>query len=214
MPGIKCRCFREKTLAIRGLWFEAKNKVRKLTSNKHGGEKAQGASGAHQPVTGYLASVSKDEGHQGGTWTMRAQAGHRGSRSGKTQQVWKVKDGTGVEDAATRLPLASARSGLSATGDTVAGWGGGSFWLSYLPRRSPGTRGVCPGPCREPAPPPRARSPGTMATSGLSGRTRLPKWASRWPPSGPDPSPRPRARCRARPEAQPRRRPAGRRGSR
>lgn len=62
---------------------------------------------------------------------MRAQAGHRESRSGKTQQVWKVKDGTGVEDAATRLPLASARPGLSATGDTVAG--SGTQLLALLP---------------------------------------------------------------------------------
>lgn len=70
---------------------------------------------------------------------MRAQAGHRGSRSGKTQQVWKMKDGTGVEDAATRLPLASARPGLSATGDTVAGSGGKAFG-------SPTCLDVRPGP--------------------------------------------------------------------
>lgn len=140
-------------------------------------------------MTGYLASVSKDEGHQGGTWTKRAQAGHRESRSGKTQQVWKVKDGTVIEDAATRLPLASAPPGLSVTGDTVAGSGG--QLLALLPASTfARDQGVYPGPCREPAPPPRP-GPGTMATSGLSGRTRLPKWASRWPPSGPDPSPRP-----------------------
>lgn len=102
-------------------------------------------------MTGYLASVSKDEGHQGGTWTKRAQAGHRESRSGKTQQVWKVKDGTVVEDAATRLPLASAPPGLSVTGDTVAGSGGGGTAFG-----SPTCLDVRPGPGCLPRTVPRA----------------------------------------------------------
>lgn len=123
-------------------------------------------------MTGYLASVSKDEGHQGGTWTKRAQAGHRESRSGKTQQVWKVKDGTVVEDAATRLPLASAPPGLSVTGDTVAGSGG--QLLALLPASTfARDQGVYPGPCRESAPPPRP---------GPASRLR---WRRRACPAGP-----------------------------
>lgn len=87
---------------------------------------------------------------------MRAQAGHRGSRSGKTQQVWKMKDSTGVEDAATRLPLASARPGVRATGDTVAGSGGQLLALlpastfardqGCLPRAVPRAGASTPGP--------------------------------------------------------------------
>lgn len=149
---------------------------------------------------------------------MRGQVGHRESRPGNTQQVWKMKDALRWKTVARRLPLASARPTNPFLGRIVTGSRrlGDSLPLSYLPRRSPGpgrlprSRRLHPGPASR-APPASMRK----ATSGLSNRTRLRTWASGWPPSrrgrSPEPSPRPGARCAARLAAQPRRRPGARR---
>lgn len=144
-------------------------------------------------MTGYLASVSKDEGHHGGTWTMRAQAGHRESRSGNSTSL----EGEGWHRG--RRCCHEAPAGLCSTRAECHGRHCRRLGAGGTAFGSPTCLDVRPGPGCLPRTVPRAgastpagpRFPGTMATSGLSGRTRLPKWASRWPPSGPDPSPRP-----------------------
>lgn len=130
---------------------------------------------------------------------------------------------TELEDAATRLALASARPRTLSGTDLPHGLSpAGGQPLALLPAstfaRDRGRGGVYPGPCWGAG----ASTPGPLpfpikkATSGLSGRTRLRKWASGWPPGGRAAGRgrrrnpglgAPGARCAARLAAEPRRRP-------